>query len=129
MVKRKDTGMYLRYLKSMVKQHEESMRYSTRRFNEENMRTKLGCHAYHMRHWLRLLRCSRSSSSYPLPMSMRTWGGIDRNMKYLKNTEINIWNLFIMTRDFNIRDNLWDPLYPHYSSLSDNLFIIADYLS
>jgi len=50
-------------------------------------------------------------------------------LKYLKNTEINIWNLLIMTRDFNIRDNLWDPLYPHYSSLSDNLFIIADYFN
>jgi len=50
-------------------------------------------------------------------------------LKYLKNTEINIRNLLIMTRDFNIRDNLWDPLYPHYSSLSDNLFIIADYFN
>jgi len=71
--------MYLRYINSMVKQHEESMRYSTRRFKEENMRTKLGCYAYHMRCWLRLLRRSWSLSSYPLPMSMHTWGGIDHN--------------------------------------------------
>jgi len=32
----------------------------------------------------------------------------------------------VTTRDFNIRDNLWDPLYPHHSSLSNDLFIIAD---
>ena len=31
-----------------------------------------------------------------------------------------------MTRNFNIRDNLWNPLYPHHSSLSNNLFIITD---
>jgi len=31
-----------------------------------------------------------------------------------------------MSSDFNIRDNLWDPLYPHYLSHSDDLFIIAD---
>ena len=31
-----------------------------------------------------------------------------------------------MTGDSNIRDNLWDPLYPHHSSLSNDLFIIAD---
>ena len=31
-----------------------------------------------------------------------------------------------MTGDFNIRDNLWDLLYPHHSSLSNDLFIIAD---
>jgi len=47
-------------------------------------------------------------------------------LKYLKNIEINIQNLLVMTRDFNIRDNLWDSLYPYYFSLSDDLFIIAD---
>ena len=31
-----------------------------------------------------------------------------------------------MTGDFNIRDNLWDPLFPYYSSFSDNLMMIAD---
>jgi len=31
-----------------------------------------------------------------------------------------------VTGDFNIRDNLWDPLFLHHSSISDNLFIIAD---
>ena len=47
-------------------------------------------------------------------------------LKYLKDTEVNIWNILVMTGDFNIRDNLWDPLYPHHFSLSDDLFIIAD---
>ena len=44
------------------------------------MRTRSGYHAYHMRRWLRLLRCSRSLSSYPLPLSMLTPGGIDHNI-------------------------------------------------
>ena len=47
-------------------------------------------------------------------------------LKYLKDTEANIWNLLIMSSDFNIRDNLWDPLYPYYSSHNNDLFIIAD---
>ena len=47
-------------------------------------------------------------------------------LKYLKNIEINIDNILIMTRDFNIRDSLWDLSFPHYSSISDNLMIIVD---
>ena len=31
-----------------------------------------------------------------------------------------------MTSNFNIRDNLWDPLYSHHLSHSDNLIIITD---
>ena len=31
-----------------------------------------------------------------------------------------------MTGNFNIRDSLWDPSFPHHSSISDNLIIIAD---
>ena len=31
-----------------------------------------------------------------------------------------------MSGDFNIRDNLWDPLYPHHLSHSDDFFIITD---
>jgi len=27
-------------------------------------------------------------------------------LKYLKNTEVNLWNILIMTSDFNIRDNI-----------------------
>jgi len=47
-------------------------------------------------------------------------------LKYLKNTEVNISNLLIMTGDFNIRDSAWDPLFPHHSTFSDNLFTITD---
>ena len=47
-------------------------------------------------------------------------------LKYLKDTEVNIDNVLIMTGDFNIRDRLWDPTFPHHSTISDDLFIIAD---
>ena len=47
-------------------------------------------------------------------------------LKYLKDTEVNIPNLLIMTGDFNIRDSIWDLSFPHYSAISDNLMIIAD---
>ena len=47
-------------------------------------------------------------------------------LKYLKDIEVNIDNVLIMTGDFNIKDSLWDPSFPHYSSISDNLLLIAD---
>ena len=47
-------------------------------------------------------------------------------LKYLKDTEVNIDNVILMTSDFNIRDRLWDPSFPFHSSISDDLFIIAD---
>jgi len=47
-------------------------------------------------------------------------------LKYLKDTEVNINNLLIMTGNFSIRDWLWDPSFSHHASISDNLFIIAD---
>ena len=47
-------------------------------------------------------------------------------LKYLKDIEVNINNVLVMTGDFNIRDSLWDPSFPHHSSISDNLMIIAD---
>jgi len=47
-------------------------------------------------------------------------------IKYLKNIELNIRNLLIMTEDFNIHNSLWDSLYSFHSSISDNLFAIAD---
>ena len=47
-------------------------------------------------------------------------------IKYLKDTELNIRNLLIMTGDFNIRNSLWDPSYNFHSSISDNLFVIVD---
>jgi len=47
-------------------------------------------------------------------------------LKYFKDTEANIDNLIIMTGNFNIRDSLWDPSFPHHSLISDDLFIIVD---
>jgi len=47
-------------------------------------------------------------------------------LKYLKDAEVNISNFLIMTSDFNIRDCIWDPSFPHHSSFSDDLMIIAD---
>ena len=47
-------------------------------------------------------------------------------IKYLKDTEFNIQNLLIMTGDFNIQNSLWDLLFNHHSSISDNLLAIAD---
>ena len=47
-------------------------------------------------------------------------------LKYLKDTEVNVNNVLFMTGDFNIRDNLWDLSFPFHSSISDDLFMIAD---
>ena len=49
-------------------------------------------------------------------------------LKYLIDTEVNINNILVMTGDFNIRDNLWDRNYLHYSIHSNLLFDIADSL-
>ena len=47
-------------------------------------------------------------------------------LKYLKDTEVTVNNLLIMTGDFNIRDSLWDLFFPHHSSISNDLIIIVD---
>jgi len=47
-------------------------------------------------------------------------------LKYLKDTEVNINNIVLMTGDFNIRNSLWDHSFPFHSSSSDDLIIIAD---
>ena len=47
-------------------------------------------------------------------------------LKYLKDTEVNIPNLLIITGNFNIRDSIRDPSFLHYSAISDNLITIAD---
>jgi len=47
-------------------------------------------------------------------------------IKYLKNTEINICNILVMTGDFNIHNSLWDPSFLHRLSISNDLIIIAD---
>ena len=35
-------------------------------------------------------------------------------LKYLKDTKANIYNILVITGDFNIRDSLWNPLYPPF---------------
>ena len=47
-------------------------------------------------------------------------------LKYLKDTEVNIDNVLVMTGNFNIRDSLWDIFFFHHSFISDDLLIIAD---
>ena len=50
-------------------------------------------------------------------------------LNYLKDTKVDIYNVFIMTGDFNIRDNFWDLMYPYHSTHSDLLIDITDSLS
>ena len=47
-------------------------------------------------------------------------------LKYLKDTEVNLNNILLMTGDFNIRDSLWDSHFSFHSSISDDLIMIAD---
>ena len=47
-------------------------------------------------------------------------------LKYLKDIEVNIDNILVMTGDFNIRDSLWNSSFPHYSSISNDLMIIVN---
>jgi len=47
-------------------------------------------------------------------------------LKYLKDIKVNIDNILVMTGDFNIRDSLWDSSFPHHSSISNDLLLIAD---
>ena len=47
-------------------------------------------------------------------------------LKYLKNTEVNINNVLIMTGDFNIRDSFWDLNFPYHFFHRDTLFDIAN---
>ena len=49
-------------------------------------------------------------------------------LKYLKDMEVNIGNILIITEDFNIRDSIWDSNFPHYSSYNNILFEVADSL-
>ena len=72
-------------------QHDKFMRHSTWGYRMEKMRIRLGYNAYYMRRWLRLLRRSWLSSSYPLPMSMLTPEGINRNSKEWSNNILYIF--------------------------------------
>jgi len=42
-------------------------------------------------------------------------------LKHLKNTEVPLNNVLIMTEDFNIHDNFWDSNYSFHSSNSNLL--------
>ena len=48
-------------------------------------------------------------------------------LKYLKDTEVNLYNLLIMMGNFNIKDSLWDSSFPHHLFINDDLIILADY--
>jgi len=47
-------------------------------------------------------------------------------LKYLKDSEVNIWNMIIMAGNFNIKDSDWNPLYSFYFVHSDLLLEFAD---
>ena len=47
-------------------------------------------------------------------------------LKYLKDTKANICNILVMTGNFNIRNNLWDPNFAYHSIHRELLFDIAD---
>ena len=50
-------------------------------------------------------------------------------MKYLKNTKANLSNVIIITDDFNIRDNNWNPSYLYHSTHADTLSEVANILN
>jgi len=45
-------------------------------------------------------------------------------LKYLKNIEVDLSNVLVITGDFNIRNNNWDLIYPHYSTFTNILMKI-----
>ena len=47
-------------------------------------------------------------------------------LKYLKNIEVNLNNILILTEDFNISNNNWDLSYSYYSTHTDTLREVAD---
>jgi len=46
-------------------------------------------------------------------------------LKDLKNTEVDINNILIITEDFNIRNSSWNLLFPHHSSHSNFLIDVT----
>jgi len=48
------------------------------------------------------------------------------DLKYLKDTKVNISNVLIITGDFNIRNSFWDSNFLYHSIHRDTLFNIAD---
>ena len=46
--------------------------------------------------------------------------------KYLKDTEVNISNVLIMTENFNIRDSFWNLNFSYHSSHKNTVFKITN---
>ena len=47
-------------------------------------------------------------------------------LKYLKNTEVNLNNILVITEDFNIRNNDWNLLYPYHLVHMNTLQEVVD---
>ena len=47
-------------------------------------------------------------------------------LEYLKDTKVNLNNILIMTENFNIRNNNWNPSYSHRSTHVNTLREITD---
>jgi len=47
-------------------------------------------------------------------------------LEVLQDTPSALNNVLLMMGDFNIKDNDWDPSFPHYSLHSDDLLTIAN---
>ena len=79
--------------------------------------------------WLMFSRASEDTYDFPRVVAyinIRLKSFCFSLLKYLKDTEVNIHNVLIMIENFNIYDSLWDPLFPHHSHISNNLFILAN---
>ena len=63
----------------LIQVHCPTIRHTWEVRHEETTRIKQGSHTYCMRHWLRLYVAQPIISSYLLPMSMLSPGGINRN--------------------------------------------------
>ena len=46
-------------------------------------------------------------------------------LKYLKDTEVDISTVIIMTGDFNIRDSIWDSNFPFHLCLSQIRYLLV----
>ena len=95
LVKRKDTRMYL-HLYTIIHDETTSSSWGKEVVQyEDKTRTRLGYNTYCMRRWLRLLRRSWSLSSYSLPMSMLSPGGIDHNKYRVLICIVSDWDFTI----------------------------------
>jgi len=70
-----------------IQVHSSTMWYTRGLKHEETTRIKQGNNIFYMRRWLRLHVAQPIISSYPLPMSMLSPGGIDCNtLRYFHKT-------------------------------------------